>query len=272
MTDTSVLVIDDEKENIRYLTTILEENGFTDIHNALDGEEGLKKVKEVIPGLILLDLRMPKKNGIQVFNELKASEQYKDIPVIILTGEGEFLQHLAELREFRDDKEEDIKDLPTKEILSSFITAQPDVFLEKPIEPEPLIANVKKLLLTPEKSRKRRSVDLKALLNEKLSGEIVFQGKTLLFNDWNSMYLSSAAVTLVKDNDGPPDNFVWKTSGNRDIIMSKKEVQAFHSAMTEWIYKLHKAIWKHTANMKALATVDEIEAYDVKKDWPENRL
>ena len=89
MKPTRVLIIDDEKQNVRYLTTILEENGFTDIHAAFDGVEGLEKVESVKPGLILLDLRMPRKNGIMVFNDLRASNRFKDIPVIILTGEGE---------------------------------------------------------------------------------------------------------------------------------------------------------------------------------------
>jgi len=117
MTKTRVLIIDDEKENVRYLTTILEENGFRDIHGAFDGEEGLNKVKEVDPGLILLDLRMPRKSGIFVFNELKKSPEYQDIPVIILTGEGGFLKHLAELREYHEDIES-LGDEPTEEVLN----------------------------------------------------------------------------------------------------------------------------------------------------------
>ena len=51
MKPTRVLIIDDEKQNVRYLTTILEENGFTDIHAAFDGVEGLEKVESVRPGL-----------------------------------------------------------------------------------------------------------------------------------------------------------------------------------------------------------------------------
>ncbi|RPH89295.1 MAG: response regulator, partial [Desulfobacteraceae bacterium] len=100
---TNVLIIDDDPQNVRYLTTILEENGFTDIQAASDGVEGLEKVATVKPGLILLDLRMPRKNGIMVFNDLRGDERFKDIPVIILTGEGGFLKHLAELRQFRED-------------------------------------------------------------------------------------------------------------------------------------------------------------------------
>jgi two-component system alkaline phosphatase synthesis response regulator PhoP len=71
MTETKVLLVDDERENIRYLTTILEENGFKHIYSAANGEEGMKQVEAVNPGLIVLDIRMPRKSGIIMFNELK---------------------------------------------------------------------------------------------------------------------------------------------------------------------------------------------------------
>ncbi|MCA1987828.1 MAG: response regulator [Desulfarculus sp.] len=145
MTKTKVLIVDDEKENIRYLTTILEENGFRSIYSAADGDEGLKRVKEVMPGLIVLDVRMPKKSGIQVFNELRKIWKYKDIPVIILTGEGEFLKQLAALREFHEGGAL-TTDKPTEEVLGQFIKDRPEAFLEKPIAPEAFMAAVRKVL------------------------------------------------------------------------------------------------------------------------------
>ena len=145
MTETKVLIVDDEPENVRYLGTILEENGFSGIYSAGDGDEGLKKVKEVMPGLIVLDVRMPKKSGIQVFNELRKTWKYKDIPVIILTGEGEFLKQLSALRAFHEGQE--LKtDQPTEEVLGQFISSRPEAFLEKPIEPDAFMAAVRKVL------------------------------------------------------------------------------------------------------------------------------
>lgn len=157
MKDTRVLIIDDEKENVRYLTTILEENGFRDIHNAFDGEEGLQKVKETRPELIFLDLRMPKKSGIVVFNELKTSSEFKDIPVIILTGEGGFLKHLAELREFHEDGL-GLEEMPTEEVLRRFITSRPTAFLEKPIEPERLMSVVQKIMISTDEIKKKEQL------------------------------------------------------------------------------------------------------------------
>jgi CheY-like chemotaxis protein len=145
MTKTKVLIVDDEKENIRYLTTILEENGFRSIFSAADGEEGLKRVKELLPGLIVLDVRMPKKSGIQVFNELRRVWKYKDIPVIILTGEGEFLKQLVALREFHEGGDLKVAK-STEEVLGQFINSQPEAFIEKPIVPEAFMAAVRKVL------------------------------------------------------------------------------------------------------------------------------
>jgi CheY-like chemotaxis protein len=145
MTDTKVLIVDDEKENVRYLTTILEENGFRNIFSASNGEEGLRKLQEVNPGLVVLDIRMPRKSGILMFNELKKVWKFKDIPIIILTGEGEFLKHLYSLRTFKDG-ETAKPEQPAEEVLSKFIDARPDAFLEKPIEPELFMESVKKVL------------------------------------------------------------------------------------------------------------------------------
>ena len=145
MTNTRVLIVDDEPENIRYLQTILEENGFNDIHSAGDGEEGLQKAKELMPGLIILDVRMPKKTGIVVFNELKSVWKYKDIPIIILTGEGEFLKQLTSLRGYHEDTGVE-NQKPTEEVLGQFIEQRPEAFLEKPIEPDLLMSTIGSVL------------------------------------------------------------------------------------------------------------------------------
>lgn len=54
--------------------------------SALDGEEGLRKVKEKKPDLILLDLILPKVYGFDLLKQLKADPETKDIPVIVLTN------------------------------------------------------------------------------------------------------------------------------------------------------------------------------------------
>ena len=143
--DTEILIVDDEKENVRYLTIILEENGFTNIRSAANGEEGLRRLEESLPGLIVLDIRMPKKSGIQMFNDLKKVERFKDIPIIILTGEAEFLQQVAALRSFHEDREP-VVEKPVEEILPLIIDARPEAFLDKPIDPDAFMEAVQRVL------------------------------------------------------------------------------------------------------------------------------
>ena len=145
--DTDILIVDDERENVRYLTIILEEHGFTNIRSAANGEEGLKRVAESIPGLIVLDIRMPKKSGIQMFNDLKKVERFKAIPIIILTGEAEFLKQLAALRSFHEGREVSTE-RPVEEALDLIIDARPEAFLDKPIEPDAFMEAVQRVLTT----------------------------------------------------------------------------------------------------------------------------
>lgn len=80
-----ILIVDDEKFVVKALTEKLVLEGFsTDL--AYDGQEALLKVNQVKPDLILLDIIMPKLDGISVLKKLKASTETKDIPIIILTN------------------------------------------------------------------------------------------------------------------------------------------------------------------------------------------
>jgi len=56
---------------------------------AQDGEEGLRKMKEVKPDLVLLDIVMPKKGGFEVMEEMKKDRELKEIPVIVISNSGQ---------------------------------------------------------------------------------------------------------------------------------------------------------------------------------------
>lgn len=267
MAFTRVLIIDDEKENVRYLRTILEENGFTDIHAAYDGVEGMNKARELSPGLILLDLRMPKKSGIAVFNELKESSQLKDVPVIILTGEGGFLKHLAELRQFHENGSS-LEGMPTQQVLERFIKSRPDAFLEKPVEPEILMATVNRILITIEEVRDRRIKEINALRSEKLNQKVIFKGTAFDADEGSRINLTASAVLAMAPGGGLPSGFSWKSADNRDIPMQNKDLLAFHGAVTRWVYLNYKASWDHKAKLAKISSIEEAEAYDISTGWP----
>lgn len=80
-----ILVVDDEPFVIKAITDKLRREQFA-TDSALDGEEALLKVSRQKPDLILLDIVMPKLDGISVIKKLKESSETSDIPVIILSN------------------------------------------------------------------------------------------------------------------------------------------------------------------------------------------
>ena len=81
-----ILLIDDETIILRlYQRIFTEENGFQ-LDLAKSGEEGLQKIKQNKPDLILLDIRMPKIHGIEVLRLIKQDNDMADIPVLMLTN------------------------------------------------------------------------------------------------------------------------------------------------------------------------------------------
>jgi len=81
----SVLIVEDEGAMQRALKNKLEKAGY-DVLLANDGAEALEQMKEHKPQLMLLDLIMPKLDGISVLREVKVNDELKNIPVIILTN------------------------------------------------------------------------------------------------------------------------------------------------------------------------------------------
>ncbi|HED08160.1 MAG TPA: response regulator [Ignavibacteria bacterium] len=80
-----ILIIDDLHENVFILQNRLEKENY-EIISANDGETGIEKAKKELPDLILLDIMMPGKNGLQVCKELLEEETTKNIPIIMVTA------------------------------------------------------------------------------------------------------------------------------------------------------------------------------------------
>jgi DNA-binding response OmpR family regulator len=80
-----VLVVDDEPDLIHILEFGLKSAGYH-VDVATDGQDGLKKARELRPDIILLDLMLPKLDGYKVCRLLKFDERYRQIPIIILSA------------------------------------------------------------------------------------------------------------------------------------------------------------------------------------------
>ncbi|MHB0867297.1 MAG: response regulator [Thermoleophilia bacterium] len=93
-----VLVVDDESSLRTLVRANLEIDGF-EVSEAVDGIEAMDMLRASPPDLVLLDIMMPGKDGIEVLEEVAADPDLRDIPVILLTAKGELtdLQKGAEL-------------------------------------------------------------------------------------------------------------------------------------------------------------------------------
>ncbi len=83
-----ILIVDDSVDTVELLKKRFYSEGY-DTGEAYNGEEGLQKVQEYNPDLIVLDVMMPKMDGYEVCQRLKRDEKTKYIPVLMLTAKGE---------------------------------------------------------------------------------------------------------------------------------------------------------------------------------------
>ncbi|MCP4022709.1 MAG: response regulator [Desulfobacteraceae bacterium] len=125
-----VLVVDDDSDVRTFVITVLEENGYTPLV-AKDGIEGLEVILDKEPDLVILDVLMPRGSGIRLYRKLKTDDKLKTIPVIMFTGIAlrSFLRSQKALEEFKGGE-----------------VPKPDIYLEKPVEPEELAEAVEKKL------------------------------------------------------------------------------------------------------------------------------
>ena len=117
-----VLCIEDEEEMIDLIKLILERKGF-EVLGAVGGKEGLEVIRREMPDLILLDLMMPEVDGWEVFRQMRADEQLKDIPVIVVTAKAQSIDKVLGLH-----------------------IAKVDDYVTKPFGPQELLKSVNRVL------------------------------------------------------------------------------------------------------------------------------
>jgi len=83
-----ILVVDDEKSIHSYLQRKLRKLGYS-VYIAEDGEEALSKAFSLLPDIVLLDIKIPKLNGIEVCKRLKSDDGTKNIPILMLSAKAQ---------------------------------------------------------------------------------------------------------------------------------------------------------------------------------------
>lgn len=117
-----ILCIEDEPEMIDLIRIILGRRGF-EVEGANGGEEGLEKIRNTPPDLVLLDLMMPDMDGWEVYQQMKAEDATKDIPVIVVTAKAQSIDKVLGLH-----------------------IAKVDDYISKPFSPQELLNSVEKIL------------------------------------------------------------------------------------------------------------------------------
>jgi DNA-binding response OmpR family regulator len=84
----SILIADDDPNILRALSFVMQREGH-DVRTATDGQEALDAIAAARPDLLLLDVMMPRGNGHEVCRTLRASRNYDDIRIVMLTARGQ---------------------------------------------------------------------------------------------------------------------------------------------------------------------------------------
>jgi CheY-like chemotaxis protein len=121
-----IMVVEDDIDEAKLVKMTLEPEGY-EVVTVLNGKEAQDKIDDEKPDFILLDVMMPEMDGFSFCSWLKSNENYKDIPVVLLTGVGE---HIYNSR------------YPLKGVMK----ADADEYLEKPLKPEVLLETISRLL------------------------------------------------------------------------------------------------------------------------------
>lgn len=121
-----ILIVDDDPDLVEAVSIILESKGYA-VAAAYGGVEGLAKAKSESPDLIVLDVMMPDKDGYEVCKELKADEQYRSIPILLLTAVVSKIS-------------------TTKYTQQMGIETEADDYVDKPVEPDELVRRIEALI------------------------------------------------------------------------------------------------------------------------------
>jgi two-component system response regulator VicR len=117
-----ILCVEDEPEMIDLIRMILARKGF-EVLGAAGGVEGLRLIQSEHPDLVLLDLMMPDMDGWEVYQQMKADEKTRSIPVIVVTAKAQSVDKVLGLH-----------------------IAKVDDYIAKPFSPQDLMASVERVL------------------------------------------------------------------------------------------------------------------------------
>ena len=185
--DIKILCVDDEPDILEILKYNLSNAGY-EIYLANEGLSAIKKAEEIIPNLIIMDVMMPKMDGIQACENLRANEKFNDTIIMFLTARGEDFSHVAAYEAGADD------------------------YVTKPVKPKILISKVKGLLRRFKKVNDNdiAIIELNNILIDKEKYKVYISGNTLNLprKEFELLYLLASKPDKVFKREKIMEN-VW---------------------------------------------------------------
>lgn len=130
-----VLIADDEPDILEIISYNLQLHGYT-VFTAKDGDQAIKIASETHPDLIILDIMMPKKNGIEVCKQLRTQSDFQDTIIVFLTALNDELSHVRGLEFGADD------------------------FIAKPISPKVMVSKVNSFFRRINKQDSSKAIEM----------------------------------------------------------------------------------------------------------------
>lgn len=164
-----ILIADDEPDILEIIQYNLVKEGYTVIP-ARDGDEALTKAKQQQPDLIILDIMMPKKNGVEVCAILRSMPAFKDTLIIFLTALSDENSHIKGLETGADD------------------------YVSKPLSPKVLVSRVNALFRRVNKEPGDKILEFENLVIDPVKFEVMANGQsvTLAKKEFELLYLLAA--------------------------------------------------------------------------------
>jgi two-component system alkaline phosphatase synthesis response regulator PhoP len=197
MSAKKILLIDDELDILEILSYNLEKEGY-EVHTASNGNDGIKAAREIVPDLILLDVMMPEKDGIETCQEMRQIKSLQKTLIVFLSARSEEFSQLAGYQAGAND------------------------YIVKIIKPKVLISKVNALLkLTSQVNESEKQIQIGDLIIDKDNFKVSKGGQPFLLpkKEFDLLYLLASNTDKVFKRE----EILEKVWGN-DVIVGERTI------------------------------------------------
>ena len=202
-----ILLVDDEPDILEILSYSLESAGYK-VYKANNGLEAIEIAKKIIPDLIIMDLMMPKMNGIEACDQIRKSNNLKDVIITFLSARSEDFSKIAGFEAGADD------------------------YITKPIKPKVLLSKVKALLRRKSSEQDQTIIQINDLIIDRSKYSVNLKGIELNLprKEFELLYLLVSSPNTVFTREKILD-VVWGS----DVIVGDRTIDVHIRKLREKI-------------------------------------